>query len=139
MEMDTRVGSYAWIVRDDQVLLTHYCGRAGRGWTLPGGGMEPGESVQHTVLREVTEETGYEVALDGLLGFNSIHRPAEENWLGTGRAYHFLQVIHRAHIVGGALVVERDGTTDDAGWFSRDQVLARVELTDAALDLAGWT
>ncbi|MDN5725747.1 MAG: DNA mismatch repair protein MutT, partial [Propionibacteriales bacterium] len=90
---------------------------------------------------EVTEETGYEVALDGMLGFHSIHRPPEENWLETGRSYHFLQVIHRAHIIGGALAVERDGTSDDAAWFTRDQVhdLDRVELTDAALALARWS
>ncbi|MGD7704844.1 NUDIX hydrolase [Microlunatus sp. Y2014] len=142
--MDTRVGSYVWIVQDDRVLLTHFRSghpRAAAGWTLPGGGMEPGEQVTQTALREVAEETGYVAELDELLGFNSLHRSAADNWLGTGRPYHFLQIIHRAHIVGGSFEVEIDGSTDDAGWFTRDELadLDRVSLTDAALRLAGWS
>jgi 8-oxo-dGTP diphosphatase len=30
-------------------------------WTLPGGGIEPGESAEQTVVREIEEETGLRV------------------------------------------------------------------------------
>lgn len=37
-------------------------------WVLPGGGIEPGESPEEAVLREILEETGFEVATPRLVG-----------------------------------------------------------------------
>ena len=37
-------------------------------WTLPGGRLEPGESLREAVIREVREETGVDIDVDGLLG-----------------------------------------------------------------------
>jgi ADP-ribose pyrophosphatase YjhB (NUDIX family) len=37
-------------------------------WSLPGGGMEPGETVSGAVFREVHEETGYDVKPTRLVG-----------------------------------------------------------------------
>jgi 8-oxo-dGTP diphosphatase len=49
------------IVRDGRVLMVHERShRAGGGewWTLPGGGIEPNETAEQAVRREVLEETG---------------------------------------------------------------------------------
>lgn len=37
-------------------------------WALPGGGHDPGESISETVVREVKEETGYDVEVVGIIG-----------------------------------------------------------------------
>lgn len=48
---------------------------------LPGGRREVGESLLETVVREVLEETGWQIEVGALLGFKSFHRltpaPAE--------------------------------------------------------------
>ncbi|MBT2696613.1 NUDIX domain-containing protein [Bacillus sp. ISL-40] len=40
-------------------------------WSLPGGGMEPGETVEDAIKREVIEETGFAVAVKKLIGIYS--------------------------------------------------------------------
>jgi 8-oxo-dGTP diphosphatase len=37
-------------------------------WALPGGRMDPGETIEQTVVREVKEETGLEVAIVEVVG-----------------------------------------------------------------------
>ena len=37
-------------------------------WALPGGAIEIGETADQTVVREVLEETGYEVSVVRLVG-----------------------------------------------------------------------
>jgi len=54
------------VVRDGAVLLT--LRRDLRGWELPGGNLHPGEDAETAVVREVLEETGIEVAPEGLSG-----------------------------------------------------------------------
>ncbi len=37
-------------------------------WALPGGGHDIGESIRDTVVREVREETGYDVEVTNIIG-----------------------------------------------------------------------
>ncbi|MEJ2244354.1 MAG: NUDIX hydrolase [Candidatus Bathyarchaeota archaeon] len=49
---------------DGKILLIKRGGRVFRGyWALPGGRVEPKETVEQTVVREVKEETGLDVAI----------------------------------------------------------------------------
>jgi 8-oxo-dGTP diphosphatase len=46
------------ILRDDKILMVQHQDRGRIYWTLPGGGVESGETPQQAVVREAWEETG---------------------------------------------------------------------------------
>lgn len=147
MNHDTRVGAYAVVVRDGHVLLTHwvisesqrlYSGGLRSGWTLPGGGLEPGEDPEAAAVREVLEETGFVVELTDLLGTDSLHLRPEQRVPDQPQRYlHSLRLVYEGRIIAGDMRVEENGSTDDVRWVPLDEVgtLQRVGLVDAGLRL----
>ena len=137
-DFDTRVGSYAVIVVDGQVLLTHLDEQERSRWTLPGGGLEFGEKAEITVVREVLEETGFRIELAGLLGVESFYVTEEDHWTGPRvTPLHSLCVFFEAAIADGELATEAGGSTDGVAWFDLSAVagLERLVLVDAGLRL----
>jgi 8-oxo-dGTP diphosphatase len=139
-DYDTRLGAYAVVVDDRaRVLLALWNEMAEPLWTLPGGGVELLETVEEAAVREVREETGYDVALGRLLGVDTLVVSPDQRTVDRDRWYKGIRVVFEAQVVGGELRNEVDGTTEEARWFPLDEVpgLARVELVDVALALAG--
>lgn len=61
------------IFRDGEVLLVERGKGPRRGvWSLPGGHIEPGETAREAARREVLEETGLEVEVQGLVDVHDI-------------------------------------------------------------------
>lgn len=99
----------AAVVRDGSLLLA----RRGdlRGWELPGGNLEPGETDEQALSREVREETGLGVAVEGPVG---VYRR-------TGFLPHCARV-YRCRVVGGTL--RPSDETPGVAWWRFDEIPA---------------
>ncbi|WP_372969319.1 NUDIX hydrolase [Microbacterium sp.] len=138
--MDMRVAAYAVVTDDDgRILLARWTEGRRVAWTMPGGGLEPGEAPEDAVRRELREETGYTVKVGELLGIHSRVIPASQRVNASDAPLHTLRIVYRASVSGGRLTFETDGSTDMAEWFPLKAVhdLQRVKLVDIALRMAG--
>lgn len=139
-DYDTRLAAYAVILDEaDRILLALRNVAPEPQWTLPGGGVELGETVEQAVVRELREETGYDVGVGPLLGIASWVVPAAERIISTDRPMKSVRVLFHATVVGGELTHEVQGTTDEARWVPLAEVpaLPRVPVVDTALNLLG--
>lgn len=57
----------AIILHKNNILLVEQNVDNTRGWSLPGGGLEEGETLEEGIIREVIEETGITVKVNELL------------------------------------------------------------------------
>ena len=131
MRRQQRVAAYAVVVRAEEVLLARWTGPRGPEWTLPGGGLDFGEDPADAAVREVREETGYAVRLDGLLFVHSFRRVLPDAPVD----FHAIQIVYTATVIGGELCHEIGGSTDMAAWHPIADVpaLTRVQLVDMGL------
>ena len=116
----TRVVCAGAVVRDadGRLLLVRRGQEPSAGlWSLPGGRVEPGESIAEAAAREVLEETGLRVSVGRLLASVDI---------GDYLVHDFA-----ATVVGGRLQAGDDAS--DARWCSDDDV-ALLPLTPGLLE-----
>ena len=107
-ESEPLVVHQAVVRRDDgQVLLAVRSDI--RGWELPGGNPDPGETGEETIAREVLEETGVEVSVERRVG----------DYVRSGFRPHTAR-IWQCRYVSGQLRVS--GETPVVEWFPVDSV-----------------
>lgn len=122
---------------DERILLTRrcippFCGQ----WVMPGGKIDHGESILLALHREVKEEVGIEIHVDGLIDvFEHIAVGDESD--------HFVILYYRAHPLSFDLLPNGEECTE-AVWVPKAQLLgydlppgARHVLSKVFPDL-GW-
>jgi 8-oxo-dGTP diphosphatase len=136
-----RVAAYALVERDGSVLLARVSPRGFHTglWSLPGGGIDHGETPGAAVVREVREETGVEVEVGEVLTVDD-ERIRGTAPSGRDEELHAIGVVYSAAVVGqpGPLVTEVGGTTDAVAWVPVAEIesgaVPVVPLVRSALD-----
>ncbi len=102
---DPKIAATAVVEREGRVLLIKRGNQPGYGrWSMPGGYVDRGEVVEEAAAREVWEETGLRVEINGLVG------------LFSERGHPVVVVAFAAREAGGELSVGEEAL--DIGFFS---------------------
>ena len=121
----------AAIFRDGRVLIVRRGRPPAHGlYTLPGGGVELGETLEGAIIREVREETGLAIAPLALVGFReAIARDA------AGRVErHFVILPFAARWIGGEIALSEE--LAEAHWRKPDE-LAGLKTTEGLAEIVG--
>jgi ADP-ribose pyrophosphatase YjhB (NUDIX family) len=87
-------------------------------WALPGGVMDIGESIGQAIVREVQEETGFEVEPEDIVGVYS--DPGHVFAYDDGEVRQQFSVCFACRIVGGQLQVSKESS--EVAFFSPEEI-----------------
>ena len=115
-------------MRDGALLMVQRASDPGAGlWSLPGGRVEAGEFLADALVREVGEETGITVEVDGLAGIFEV----------PGKDLHYVILDFNAR-AGTNAEPKAGGDAADARWVPFDEV-PNLECTPRFVEtLKGW-
>jgi len=125
---DPKIAAGALVEHNGRVLLALRSISPEKGkWYVPGGFVEFDESIEGAAIREVHEETGLEIALDGLLRVYSF---------GNRRRGFGHLILYRAHPVGGILQAGEE--VDAVAFFGPDELPPNIAFTTSQDALNMW-
>lgn len=78
-----RVGARALIIEDESVLLVEFDDETGLHYNLPGGGVDPGESITEALKREAQEEASVGIEVGSLLFVIEYEPKRNSFWAGS--------------------------------------------------------
>jgi 8-oxo-dGTP diphosphatase len=101
------------IIQNSSILLVQRANDPYKGfWALPGGFIEPGETIEQCAIRETKEETGINVEI---IGINNVYSKPGRDPRGWTITVNFI-----CKVLSGGLKAGDDA--GDAAWFPLDGV-----------------
>ncbi len=94
---------------EENILMVKNKGSHSSYYTLPGGAVEKGETLEDAAIREVKEETGLDVKLDGFLAVSEAF--FEE------RGHHAILFIFKGRIIDGEINILFPEEIEDVTWM----------------------
>lgn len=104
------------------VLLVKNKGPGASYYTLPGGAVEQGETLEEAAIREVKEETGLDVQLGGIF---SVGEAFFED-----RGHHAIFFTFIGKIIGGEIIISLPEEIEEITWMA-------LQLAEPYIHLSG--
>lgn len=130
-----RLAVRAAILHDDRLLMVNAYppGHGSDLWCLPGGGVEPGQSLPENLRREVMEETGLRIRVGAIILVNEFQ--------DSSAGFHQVELIHRAVLDGcgtdAMVLADPEAVVDRARWVTKAE-LSRLHHRPRLLSRAVW-
>lgn len=128
------VGVGGVVIDDGRALLVRRGSAPLKGeWSIPGGLLEVGETIEQGIVRELAEETGLDVRVIDLIEVFERIFPAPPNADGTPGdparpQYHFVILDYLCEFRGGTVSAASDAL--ELAWARQDE-LVKYDLTVA--------
>lgn len=118
-EVNTIKPSAGAFVRDDPGRILLICRDDNGNWAMPGGAMDPGESMTACAVRETLEETGVSIEVTGLVGIwtDPLHRV---EYSSNGEVRQEFTVIYAGRYLAGEPTPSAESTRVE--WVSPETV-----------------
>ncbi|KEK23841.1 NUDIX hydrolase [Bacillus gaemokensis] len=108
----------------NQVLMVHNVEQGA--WSLPGGAVEKGETLEVAVVREVKEETGLAVEMQGIAAIN------EKFFTEVGN--HALLITFHANVIDGEIGVQDAAEISVVEWVDIKTANERFPYYDGGIE-----
>ena len=116
MKFAGRTATAIITVPPDKILLIKRVTVPFKGyWALPGGRVDPGETVEQTIVREVKEETGLDVAVVSKIG------EYHEQGVQDGVEYNYYPACFLVKTIGGE-IKKQESEIEEIKLFSLNEI-----------------
>ncbi|WP_226530685.1 NUDIX hydrolase [Metabacillus niabensis] len=109
--------------QEENVLMVKNKGDTFSYYTLPGGAVEPEETLEEAAIREVKEETGLDVEINGVFSVGEAF--FEE------RGHHAIFFTFRGKIIGGEIKISMPDEIEEITWMDSQEAEEYIHITDS--------